>query len=122
MPLGEKRTGKATKTERTGRHGMKIDGLDYPVTPHSSKRVEKGSIGPRLTQMPSYSENPFDLNPTLKGFKQAEPFRSAGRFPANTPRLFKNVMEAGARDSQDGPFKETAAKKYGPASVRTSRG
>ena len=82
MSLNEKRTGKSTPRERSGKHGTPIDGIASPVTPHNSKTIRTGTPEGGLRTQPGYNEDPFVLNPGMKGFLRAETDRSSNYFKA----------------------------------------
>lgn len=80
----DKKRDKVIPREDTGKHGRAVDGIAAPATPYVSKSVPvKSAPEAKMRPMPSYGENPFDLNPQLKGFKQAKTWRGSQHFPVN---------------------------------------
>lgn len=96
--LGKKRTKTSSARERSGAHGIKVEGLSVPATPHQHKATRGKSIPSKLDQMPGYVEDPFAMNPSLKGFLQAKPARGSEYFPVNPQHMKHDVTDPETRD------------------------
>lgn len=85
----DKKRSKVTEPERSGKHGIAVDGIASPATPSNKRGISKPTPEPRMVPMPSYGEDPFALNPQLKGFSNAKTWRGSSHFPVNALRLKK---------------------------------
>ena len=83
----ENKRDKVTGKEQSGKHGRPVPGIAQDATPSHKYSARKPTPEAKMRPMPSYSENPFELNPQLKGFSQAKPMRGGEHFPVNPLRL-----------------------------------